>query len=74
MRRKVLWGLEFHNLALFHDFSDHEQFYICGIIIYMIHVLQNLLTLDQLEILLAQLESWRLSLKAGDLASMVDER
>ena len=22
VRRKVLWGLEFHNLALFHDFSD----------------------------------------------------
>ena len=36
----------------------------------MIYVLQNLLTQAQLEILLAQLESWRLSLKAGDLASM----
>ena len=74
MRRKVLWGLEFQNLALFHDFSDHKQFYVSVIIIYMIHVLQNLLTLAQLEILLARLESWRLSLKAGDLAAMVDER
>ena len=31
----------------------------------MIHVLQNLLTRAKLEILLARLESWRLSLKAG---------
>jgi len=41
---------------------------------YTIYVLQNLLTQAQLEILLARLESWRLSLKAGDLAAMVDER
>ena len=82
MRRKEgLWGLEFLdflNLPLisrrFHDFSDHEQFYICGTIIYVIYVLQNLLTQAQLEILLAQLEieseSWSLHPKAGDLASM----
>ena len=32
---------------------------------YTIYVLQNLLTQAQLEILLARLESWRLSVKAG---------
>ena len=37
----------------------------------MIYVLQNLLTQAQLEILLARLENWRLSLKAGDFASMI---
>ena len=37
---------------------------------YTIYVLQNLLTQAQLELFLARLESWRLSLKAGDLASM----
>jgi len=38
---------------------------------YMIYVLQNLLTQAQLEIFLARLESWGLSLKARDLASML---
>ena len=36
----------------------------------MMYLFQKLLTRVQLEIFLAQLESWRLGLKAGDLASM----
>ena len=36
----------------------------------MMYLFQKLLTRVQLEILLARLESWRLGLKAGDLASM----
>ena len=61
----------------FHDFSDHEQFYVCGTIIYMIYVLQNLLTQAQLEILLARLEpveieseSWSLQPKLGIYATL----
>ena len=55
----------------FHHFLDDHGFSICRtIIIYLISIYKLLLNQVQREILLAQPESWRLSPKSGDLASM----
>lgn len=73
VRRKGLWGLEFLDFSsicrwFLVDFTISQimnSFTIVEQSFYTIYVLQNLLTQAQLEILLARLESWRLSLKGG---------
>ena len=73
VRRKRLWGLEFLDFSsicrwFLVDFTISQimnSFTIVEQSFYTIYVLQNLLTQAQLEILLARLESWRLSVKAG---------